>query len=556
MAGDERKAGADAARLAALLGTRVGGCRLEAVLGRGAMGIVFRAVQESLGRPVALKILRVGPLNQEASDDRFFKEARAAARINHPNVVQVYDAGRDGETPFILMELVDGESLGRRLKREKKLAPAAVVELGIGAARGLDAAHRRGLVHRDVKPDNVLVAKDGTPKLVDFGLMKDLEDSGELTRDGHLLGTPNYMSPEACAGEALDERSDLYSLGVMLFYALTGELPFRSRTTHGILMKHISSPPPSVRDLEPRVPPALAAVVAKLLRKDRRERLPSAARLVEELLHARRAMEIEAGPATAPDAPEGGRLPPPLAEAELPLEAHAPEPSAPAAGGDLARISADHTQDESGAPEVDLLAPVPGGGLAEEAADAESTGLESAAIAAESGAPPAAPEEAPSAVETRDESGPEPSGPRGAVDTRDETTPGPPPPAGDSAGAREEDTAAASREAELRASDEPEGASLTPEDLFLRAKLHYLRQDWVRAERDLERAVGAAPANAALQFALACVLARQRQDERALEHLELAVAVGFRDRRKIEQSRDLQRLAGHDRYRAAIARIG
>ena len=218
----EKKA---ASREDQLVGSHIGGVKLEKLLGRGAMGAVFLGMQESLERKVAVKILSSAPLNEEASADRFFKEARAQARINHPNVVQVYDAStdKDNDTPYIVMELVEGEGLGRKIKRQGKLSALEAVDVIIGATRGLAAAHDRGLIHRDIKPDNILIASDGTPKLADFGLTKDLSaGASDMTLAGHLLGTPNYMSPEACSGSPLDARSDLYSLGVILYHMIAG----------------------------------------------------------------------------------------------------------------------------------------------------------------------------------------------------------------------------------------------------------------------------------------------------------------------------------------------
>jgi serine/threonine-protein kinase len=298
-----------------LVGSRIGGVRLEKLLGRGAMGAVFLGLQESLDRRVAVKVLSSAPLNEEASAERFFKEARAAARLNHPNVVQVYDAGIADETPYIIMELVEGEGLGRRIKRQGKLQALEAVDILIGATRGLAAAHERGLIHRDIKPDNILISSDGTPKLADFGLTKDLTAAAsDMTLAGHLLGTPNYMSPEACSGSPLDSRSDLYSLGVTLFLAVTGRLPFKATSLHGLLLEHLTKKPPDPCSIEPSIPKSLEALILRLLEKDPESRFPTAQRLVDEFVFIRDDCAADTSAPPLPDLDIGRGLP--LAESE------------------------------------------------------------------------------------------------------------------------------------------------------------------------------------------------------------------------------------------------
>jgi serine/threonine-protein kinase len=264
--------------------------RLQSKLGSGGMSTVYLAQDEVLDRPVALKLL-----HQEISDDaaqleRFRREARAAARLSHPNLVGVIDAGEDQGRPYIVFEYIEGETLKRRIEAEDGLAVDEAVAYAIEIGRGLTAAHARKLVHRDVKPQNVLIDTDGRAKVTDFGIARSMESKG-LTATGRVLGTTDYVSPEQAMGEDVDERSDVYSLGVVLYEMLTGDVPFEAETQVGVAMKHVNDPMPDVQAKRPDVSAALALVIDRGTTKDPRDRYGSVAEMVRDL---EATLEVEA----------------------------------------------------------------------------------------------------------------------------------------------------------------------------------------------------------------------------------------------------------------------
>ncbi|MFC1707806.1 serine/threonine-protein kinase, partial [Planctomycetota bacterium] len=263
-----------------LIACEIGGCRIDAFIGGGAAASVYRGTQLSLGRPVAIKIMRRG-VEKLCSIDRFFREARAVARITHPNIVQVYDAGKDGDTAYIIMELVTGQSLDTFLS-DAGMALGRALRIMADAARGLAEAHRYGLIHRDIKPDNILIASTGEAKVADFGLVKDYTDK-TLTVSGIILGTPTYISPEACWGDTLDGRADLYSLGATFYHLICGAPPFHSRVVTDLLLKHAYTPAPSMLTHKPDLSPEIDAVFLKLLEKDPKNRIQSAEDLLGQL---------------------------------------------------------------------------------------------------------------------------------------------------------------------------------------------------------------------------------------------------------------------------------
>ena len=219
--------------------------RLASKLGSGGMSTVYLAQDEVLDRPVAVKLLH-REISEEADQlERFRREARAAARLSHPNLVSVIDAGEDEGRPYIVFEYVEGETLKRRIQHEGGLPVDEAVAYAIEIGRGLIAAHGRKLVHRDVKPQNVLIDPDGRAKVTDFGIARSLEAKG-LTATGRVLGTTDYVSPEQAMGEDVDERSDVYSLGIVLYEMLTGDVPFHAETQVGVAMKHVNEPLPDV----------------------------------------------------------------------------------------------------------------------------------------------------------------------------------------------------------------------------------------------------------------------------------------------------------------------
>lgn len=256
--------------------------RIEAELARGGMGVVYRGHDGVLDRPVALKQLLVELSTTADLVRRFQQEARALARLTHPNIVQVHDLVEHQGRWWIAMELVEGGDLSDLLTQHGALSVPAAALLGTQTARALAFAHSRGVLHRDVKPVNILLTTEGVPKLTDFGLAKLLE-SGTRTQVGSLLGSPAYMSPEQAAGEPADERSDLYSLGITLYEMLIGRVPFEGDTA-AVLAKHITSPPPTLRELAADIPPQLEGLVLEMLAKRRDERPVNMAEVADRLV--------------------------------------------------------------------------------------------------------------------------------------------------------------------------------------------------------------------------------------------------------------------------------
>jgi serine/threonine-protein kinase len=262
------------------IGTTLAGYRLEAVLGRGGMGVVYRAEQLRLRRKVALKLLAPALGADERFRERFEREARQAAEIDHPNVIPIYDAGEvDGEL-YIAMRLVEGGDLKSLIADEGPLPLARTLFLLEQAAGALDAAHQRDLVHRDVKPANILVEKPSERVFVtDFGLVKRTSSAGR-TGTGFFLGTVDYAAPEQIEGNTVDHRADVYALGCVLYVCLTARVPFERDAELAVVHAHLTEPPPSVTDARPELPAALDAVIARALAKTPDERYPSCGGLI------------------------------------------------------------------------------------------------------------------------------------------------------------------------------------------------------------------------------------------------------------------------------------
>ncbi|HEU5185629.1 MAG TPA: serine/threonine-protein kinase [Gemmatimonadaceae bacterium] len=273
---------------------------LERELGRGGMGVVFLARDLKLDRLVAIKALPLHLADDERVRERFLREARTAARLSHPNIVPVHRADEIDGRVFFVMGFVDGDSLAQRVAQRGPLPPDEVVGVLHDVADALHEAHRHGIIHRDVKAENILIEhRTGRAMVTDFGIARVIE-AAPLTATGLLLGTAQYMSPEQIVGESVDARSDVYSLGVVAFHALTARFPFQSETASAVLVAHVTKPPPRLRDVAPSVPQALADIVDRCLAKEPGDRFQSAADLRTALNEAGAApLPVRSQPARA-----------------------------------------------------------------------------------------------------------------------------------------------------------------------------------------------------------------------------------------------------------------
>lgn len=284
--------------MSTLLGTLLNGrYRLEARIGTGGMSSVYRALDETLERPVAIKLMNREIASDSDQLERFRREARAVAQLSHPHIVGVIDYGEDEGRPYIVLEYVEGETLKQRIRRLGELEISEAVAYAIEIARALGAAHARHIVHRDVKPQNVLIDEEGSAKVTDFGIARSLDDEG-LTADGRVLGTTDYVSPEQALGHDVTGQSDLYSLGIVLFEMLTGRVPFRGENQVAVAMKHVREELPDVQALRPEVSASLAAVIDRATAKDLRERYRSDEELIADLEEVLALETARAGSAT------------------------------------------------------------------------------------------------------------------------------------------------------------------------------------------------------------------------------------------------------------------
>ena len=283
----------------ALTGTVLSGrYRLESKLGSGGMSTVYLARDETLERWVAAKVLHREISDQPDQIERFRREARAVAQVSHPNVVAVIDAGEDGGRPYIVFEYVDGETLKQRIDRLGRLPLDEAAAYSIEVGRGLAAAHARRLVHRDVKPQNVLIDSEGRAKVTDFGIARELEQDG-LTKTGRVLGTTDYVAPEQAMGKGVDARSDIYSLGILLYEMLVGEVPFQADNLVGVAMKHVNERMPDVQKQRKDVSSALAAVIERATEKKPDKRYPDMNAMLADLENALEVEVARAGRSTA-----------------------------------------------------------------------------------------------------------------------------------------------------------------------------------------------------------------------------------------------------------------
>jgi serine/threonine protein kinase len=281
----------DRATSSKMIGTVLSGrYRLEAKLGSGGMSTVYLARDTTLDRPVAVKVMHREMSEQADQLERFRQEARAVAKLSHPNVVSVIDAGEDGGYPYIVFEYVEGETLKARINRIGPLDVQEALAYAIEIGRGLTVAHARKMVHRDIKPQNVLIDAEGRAKLTDFGISRQLEQDG-MTATGRVLGTTDYVAPEQAMGHGADQRSDIYSLGVVLYEMLTGEVPFAADSQVGVAMKHVNEELPDVQALRPELSAASALVVERATSKDPAKRYADIGEMIDDLSTA---LEVEA----------------------------------------------------------------------------------------------------------------------------------------------------------------------------------------------------------------------------------------------------------------------
>ena len=303
--------------------TLSGRFRIERLLGRGGMSSVWQAYDEELGRPVAIKLLHARRLESADSVDRFEREARTLALLAHPGIVTVIDRGETDGRPFIVCELVDGRDLHERIALEGPLPIAEALAIAVQVAAALAYAHERGVIHRDVKPHNVLLTADGHAKLTDFGIAR-VDDAPALTNPGRVLGTGDYVAPEQAQGHPLDGRADIYALGALLYHCLTGGPPYRGASFVEIAEQHLRAPVPDVQARSPDVSDGVAAIVARALAKRREDRFADVGEMQAALEDELLALTRDDGSDTA----------------EVPLVATALEvadPAPPSAPGDRRR---------------------------------------------------------------------------------------------------------------------------------------------------------------------------------------------------------------------------
>ena len=309
-------------------GAVLAGCRVEAVVGRGGMGVVYRATQLSLERPVALKAIAPELAGDPEFRERFKRESRIAASIEHPNVIPVYEAGEGEGVLYLIMRYVEGTDLRALIDAEGGLEPERATRIVAQVAAGLAAAHRRDLIHRDVKPANVLIDAGGERDhayLTDFGIARHAAATSGLTRTGSVIGTVDYLAPERIQDQGGDGRSDVYALGCVLFEALTGTLPYARDNEVAKMFAHMSAPVPSAREVAPGIPEELDSLARQAMAKDPDDRFSTASELAEALADTLPARPARAGSAESPATAE-----PEAREGPATAEAAAEEPTAPA----------------------------------------------------------------------------------------------------------------------------------------------------------------------------------------------------------------------------------
>ena len=275
---------------------RLGRYAILSELGRGAMGVVYKATDTALERTVAVKTVNMA-LEREGAEKyeaRFYQEARAAGSLNHPNIVTVYDVGKEGNVVYMAMEFIEGAELRSLLSAGRALPVSQAVSIAAQVAEGLAYAHEHGVVHRDIKPANIMVLADGPVKITDFGIARMRASNDELTQSGMMLGSPKYMSPEQVIGKRADHRSDIFSLGVILYEMLAGAAPFSGENVTALMYQIVNFAPPVPSAVNPAVPELLNFIVAKLLAKPLEERYQTAQELASDLRNCERQISTPA----------------------------------------------------------------------------------------------------------------------------------------------------------------------------------------------------------------------------------------------------------------------
>ena len=277
--------------------TRLGHYDIVAELGRGGMGVVYKGHESSLNRYVAIKVLADSLAHDEGVKERFLREARSMAALNDPHIIQIYFIGEDEGQTYFVMEFVEGESLGTLLKREHKVAVGPAAKIIYQTALGLATAHDKGVIHRDIKPGNLMVSSRGTIKIADFGIALSNQDlSKKLTSTGEFVGTPGYLSPEVCLGKVVDQRSDIFSLGIVLFEMLAGRMPFTDESPLGLMLEVVRAEIPDVRELNKEVDEQIAWILSKMIAKEPIDRYQSCHELAADL--ANHPLVAKGGPIT------------------------------------------------------------------------------------------------------------------------------------------------------------------------------------------------------------------------------------------------------------------
>lgn len=259
-----------------LIGKEISGCEILTKVAEGGMGSVFKARHRALNRIVCVKILSPALANDKKAVALFLTEARAIAELDHPNIVNVYNVGKEQGFYFIVMSFIEGQTLSAMLKRERKLPIGRVLDLFDGVLRGLAVAHAKGIIHRDIKPSNILITPDGKPKIVDFGIAKKVDKETGSTKTSELAGTAYFIAPEQALGKEIDTRADLYSIGASMYYVLTGHFPYNGKNTIEIIQKHINQPVPNPALLRPDMPGWLSVAIQKLMSKNPNDRFQTA----------------------------------------------------------------------------------------------------------------------------------------------------------------------------------------------------------------------------------------------------------------------------------------